>query len=141
MAIAPAVAPDLPLSPLLPELFAPLFECAELSAVPLEFADAPAFAEAPALPEALTVLPDVELPEALALLLDCEELFDCVLPEALALLSECEELSDVAPDFALASLLLPVLLEELEELEELGELADLPPPVAVSELPPEPAAF
>jgi len=91
VSIAPAVAPDLPLSAPLPELLALL----------VDVADASAFAEPPAP------------------------------AEALALLSECEELSD----FALASLLLPALLEELDAL------ADLPPPVAASELPAEPAAF
>ena len=49
MSIAPAVAPDLPLSPLLPELFAPLLEDVELFALPLVFADVSALAEALAL--------------------------------------------------------------------------------------------
>jgi hypothetical protein len=135
VSIAPAVAADLPLSPLLPELLAPLLECAELSVLPLDFADASAFAEAPALPEAPALLSDFELPDVLALLSECDELSDFELPDVLALLSECDELSCVAPAFALASPLPPALLEELDEL------ADLPPPVAVSELPPEPAAF
>ena len=100
MPIAPAVAPDLPLSAPVPELFAPLLECVELSVVLFDFADASAFAEPPAPAEALALLPD------------------------------CEEVSD----FALESLP-PALLEELDEL------ADLPPPVAVSELPAEPAVF
>ena len=103
--MAPAVAPDLPLAPPAPELFAPPLECAELSELPFALADAFAFAEPPAL------------------------------AEALALLFECDEVSDVAPDFALASLLLPALLEELDEL------VDLPPPAVASELFAEPAAF
>ena len=119
VSIAPAVAPDLPLSPPLPELFAPLLEFAELSTLLSDFADASAFAEPPA------------PAEALALLSAFDELSDFALDDALALLSEGVELLD----FALASLLPPALLEELDEL------ADLPPPVAVSELPAEPAAF
>ncbi len=118
MPIAPAVAPDLPLSAPVPELFAPLLECVELSVVLFDFADASAFAEPPAPAEALALLPD------------CEEVSDFALDEALALLSEGEELLD----FALESLP-PALLEELDEL------ADLPPPVVASELPAEPAAF
>ena len=117
--IAPAVAPDLPLSAPLPALFAPLLDCVELSVLLVDFADASALAEPPAPAEALALLPD------------CEELSDFALDGALALLSEGVELLD----FALASLLPPALFEELEEL------ADLPPPVAVSEPPAEPAAF
>ena len=55
-----------------------------------------------------------------------------MLDVALALLFEGEELSGLVPDVALAL---------LEEFEELDELDDLPPPVAVSELPEEGAAF
>ena len=137
MPIAPAVAPDLPLSLPLPALFAPLLDCVELSVLLVDFADASALAEPPAPAEALALLPDCEelsdfaLDGALALLSEGEELSDFALDEALALLSEGEELLD----FALASLLPPALLEELDEL------ADLPPPVAVSEPPAEPAAF
>ena len=114
---APAVAPDFPLSPPLPELFAPALECPELSELPCDVADAPALAEEPALAEAPAF---AEAP---------------ALADAFALLSECDELSDLPLDFALASPLPPALLEELEELD------DLPPPVALSELPAEPAAF
>ena len=67
MSIAPAVAPDLPLSPLLPELFAPLLEDAELFALPLDFADVSALAEALALllpPPALEELDDLPPPLA-----------------------------------------------------------------------------
>lgn len=98
---------------------------AELPALPFDVADEPVFAEPPAV------------------------------ADALALVSECEEPSDFVPDVALASLLLALLdvllalleepdalLEELDALlEELDELVELPPPVAVSEVPPEPAAF
>ena len=86
---APAVAPDLPLSPpALPALFAPVLECAELSVVPLDFADVSAAAE----------------PVALA--------------EALAVLADCEELSDFELDEAVAAPLPLALFEELDELAE-----------------------
>jgi len=70
----------------LPALFAPLLECAELSVVPLDFADVSAVAEPPALAEALAVLAD------------------------------CEELPDFELDEAVASPLPLAVVEELEEL-------------------------
>jgi len=85
VSIAPAVAPDLPLSPLLPELFAPLLEDAELFALPLDFADVSALAE------------------ALALLFEGEELSGLVPDVALALLlppPALEELDDLPPPLA-----------------------------------------
>jgi len=87
---APAVAPDLPLSPpALPALFAPVLECAELSVVPLDFADVPAVADVPALAEALAVLADCEE------LADCFELDEAVAaPLPLALFEELEELAE-----------------------------------------------
>jgi len=103
VSIAPAVAPDLPLSPPLPELFAPLLVCAELFVPPLDFADVSAAAG------------------ALALLFECEDLSDCVPDVVLApllpppLLEELDELEELDALDELIDLPPPVAASELPE--------------------------